>query len=460
MARRTNGSGRAVVVCGLAWATGGPAFGAVVDGLPQLSSRPGAAYTIYANYGGFSFNGTWGDTGLSPGVTPAYNDQTSAFTAAEQSNISRSWARLAAAYSVFDLNVTTVDPAVAGLATAGSAYTDANRQAYYDRTVGVTHTLIGGTSNWLGQGAGGVSYVGVASGTYPTTADPGTGYHTNFVFSDSATNNLQFISEAAAHEDGHALNLEHQSDYHLNGTATVGEYSSNGRATGSGTFAPIMGVGYYAQRALFRVGTEDNGVVQNDVAAIAASNPALSLVHDGVGHTPATATPLPVSGATVDPAAAAGVIVPISLTAPTAMGAGSYTSDYFGFATAGGPVSLTLHDGTEYLSSGTADVGATLEGSLAVFGADGTPVGTAALSADTLSATFDATLPAGVYYAQVASLGGLTSSYDPSAQYYNMGSYFLTGSGVTSAAVPEPAAVILLAFAGLLGRRGRRQTAV
>ena len=54
--------------------------------IPALNSRPGAAYTLYLNFGGFAFTGTWGGgaTNGTPGVTPAYTaDASPDFSAAE-----------------------------------------------------------------------------------------------------------------------------------------------------------------------------------------------------------------------------------------------------------------------------------------------------------------------------------------------------------------------------------------
>ena len=57
----------------------------------SFSSRPGAAYTLYLDFGGFSYSGHWAG-GTTPGVTPAYSDVNdySSFSAHEVSNISRS----------------------------------------------------------------------------------------------------------------------------------------------------------------------------------------------------------------------------------------------------------------------------------------------------------------------------------------------------------------------------------
>ena len=117
---------------------------------PAFNSRPGASYTMYLNFSGFNYPGQW--AGQTPGVVSAFNNQAGAsFTTTEQAWIKNIWARTAEAYSMFDINVTTVDPAVA----AGQAGTDALRLAYYDATPRVMHTIIGGVGGSFFPGAGG-----------------------------------------------------------------------------------------------------------------------------------------------------------------------------------------------------------------------------------------------------------------------------------------------------------------
>ncbi|MGC4032163.1 MAG: hypothetical protein QM754_10620 [Tepidisphaeraceae bacterium] len=237
-----------------------PAMGAadVAYGLsvPAYSSLPGAAYTLYLDFGGFAYTGNW-YTGT-PGTTPAYTVDSDAttFSSTELTNIHNIWSRVAQKYAMYNINVTTVDPAVA----AGAAGSDAARQSYYDSTAKMMHTVIGGSGGWTG--GGGVSFVGVTAGSYANT-----GYHTNWVFAAQAPTQLQFVAEATAHENGHGLGLNHQSDY--SGTTKVTEYSD-----GTGALSPIMGVSYYSSRAgLWSKGTvagTSGPVVQNDAYVIGA----------------------------------------------------------------------------------------------------------------------------------------------------------------------------------------------
>ncbi len=112
-------------------------------GVPALSSRPGAAYTIYLNPSGFTFDGLWNqgdENNKTPGFTPSLNDvaPTSTFSAVEQTQIKVLWQQVAQSYIGLNVNVTTVDPAP--LAIQGS---DSARQAWYDSTPNMMHTVIG-----------------------------------------------------------------------------------------------------------------------------------------------------------------------------------------------------------------------------------------------------------------------------------------------------------------------------
>jgi hypothetical protein len=434
-------------------------------GVPQLSSDPGAPYTIYLDFAGYNFTGTWGNSGETPGNTPAYNNvsATGTFGASDQTAISRIWARVAQCYTPFNVNVTTVDPAVA----AARADTDAHRQTFYDQTPQLMHTVIGQQqNNWCGN-YGGISYVGVSPWTYDTSGNGGVGngYKTNWVFTDGVTDEVS-RAQSAAHENGHGLNLSHQSDY--KGDTLKNEYSEGRWLIGTPDYAPIMGAAYYSSRGAWRLGDANNsqdGHTQNDVSLLLTNYGIGGYVNDAIGHTLATATPMPLLGSNVNAALAKGIITPLSVTSPTPIGASNYSSDFFVFHSNGGPISLTVNDGSEFLNPGTADPGAMLRSTLTILNGLGMAVGTATEASSTLSETYSGTLPAGDYYAKIASYGGKTQtisvpfsgSYN-TTYYYDIGSYFLTGSGLYP--VPEPGTCVLLAAAAAFGivfvRQARR----
>lgn len=436
--------------------------------VPVLNSRPGAAYTIYLDFAGFNFTGTW--LGFTPGFNAAYSvdGNFSAFSATELANIKNIWTRTAEKYAPYNINVTTVDPAVA----AGQAGSDFARQAYYETVPRFMHTVVGGNGSWTG-GFGGYSYIGTTANSYNpagSNGGAGAGFHTNFGFANEAPSNLQFVGEVSAHENGHGLNLNHQSDVNGSGS-TLATYSRGNGGTfgGAGTVAPIMGDSYYAQRGTWRNGTVENGggALQNDARVLLGNagitgNGAGGFMDSGIGHTTGTATPLPMIGTSINFNLAKGLITPNNALA-NPIGVNNYTTDIFSFSTAGGNVIINLVAGSEYITAGLADPTPTLDGSLAILDSGGTTIFSAATSS--LGETLNVNLAAGNYYIQILSAGGkiLGSSDQPSAvstQYYDMGSYFLTGI----IPVPEPTTMVLcgLSLAGMgvgIWRYRRRQKA-
>ena len=145
-----------------------------------------------------------------------------ASTSVSRTRSAQVWARVAQCYTPFHINVTTVDPAVA----AGQADTDAHRQAYYDQTPRMMHTVIGQQqNNWSGP-YGGISYVGVAQYSYDpsgTTAAPATAGRRTGSLPTASGAPVRPCGQATAHENGHGLGLSHQSDY--TGDTYVNEYS-------------------------------------------------------------------------------------------------------------------------------------------------------------------------------------------------------------------------------------------
>src|SRR5688572_14916358 len=108
---------------------------------PSLSSRPGAAASLYLDFDGH-YERQWGR--YANASTPAYDTDGNpgSFGAAEQAAIREIWSRVAEDYAPFNINVTTVQPPVIA-----------------DRVA--ARIAIGGSSrDWYGGSAGGVSYGG------------------------------------------------------------------------------------------------------------------------------------------------------------------------------------------------------------------------------------------------------------------------------------------------------------
>ena len=259
---------------------------------------------------------------------------------------------------------------------------------------------------------------------------------------------LHNIGTASSHENGHAFSLNHQADY-------IGNTLQNGYSTnnGSATLAPTMGVSYGAARPAWRLGDADAGsrITQNDPLFILANNSGIgNFVDDGIGHTRLAASILPLTGSSINFNLAKGIIVPSSSTAPNPIGESNYTFDFFSFTTSGGINTINLVAGREAITPGLADPDPMLDGTLRILDSLGNIVGVA--NTASLGETLSLNLAAGDYYVQVSSAGGKASDtnggvWNP-ASFYDMGSFFLTG---TIVAVPEPATIALFGIVFISG---------
>ena len=210
-------------------------------------------YTVYLDFGGFAFSGSWAKPPENrPARHPAYtvDGDASTFNSTELDNIKIMWSRVAEKYSGFNINVTTVDPAVA----AGQAGSDAQRQPFYDNTPKLMHTIIGGNGSWYGSG-GGTSYVGKTA--FAQTGS--NGYHTNFVFAAQHQPICERSRKLQPTKTGTAsISIIRAIKAHSTNTTT-------GTGTGPGSKAPIMGKSYNSERGLWRIGYTSAGGTQNDL---------------------------------------------------------------------------------------------------------------------------------------------------------------------------------------------------
>ncbi len=348
-----------------------------------LHSLPASTLKVFLDFDGNTTAGTlWNNsfTRGTPIVTPPFDldGNPAAFSDAELTRIQLIWQRVAEDYAVFGVDVTTEDPGVEGL----------RRTSNTDTAYGI-HVCIGGSStDWYGS-AGGVSFVGSFDWSSDTP---------NFVFpAQLGGGDEKYTAEAIAHEVGHSFNLNHD------GQSPSTEYYA-GQGVAPMTWAPIMGVSYYANITQFSKG-EYTGAnnTEDDLAKIAGY---VGYRADDFGDTMATATLLP-AGATLS---ASGII------------SGQTDVDVIAFTTGAGVINLNLTSGTE---------DADLDLSVELRDSTGALIG-ASNPASSLGAAFVLTVPAGTYYLFISGAGYLEPLLLGYSSYGSIGTYQLTGT------VPNP----------------------
>ena len=114
-----------------------------------------------------------------------------------------------------------------------------------------------------GGGCGGIAYVGVFDQTSNHAY-----YQPAFVFQNGVGGGQKNIAEVSSHEAGHNVGLSHD------GTATSGYYS------GHGSWAPIMGVGYYRAITQWSRGEYAGANQTQDDFAVMRTNGAVPLTDD------------------------------------------------------------------------------------------------------------------------------------------------------------------------------------
>jgi hypothetical protein len=189
----------------------------------SLSSRPSSTRTIYLDFTGHrTANTQWNrDFGVNAFTSPPYQldgDRSTRFTAREQEQIRRAWETVAEDYAPFDVNVTTKDPGQAAL----------TRSSASDKAFGSRVVVTAGGPLYARCGCGGIAYLG----TFDQAGPQSPRYQPTFVFTDGVSRDGWVFAEAASHEAGHNLGLDHDG---LNGQPYY---------FGSERWAPIMGASY------------------------------------------------------------------------------------------------------------------------------------------------------------------------------------------------------------------------
>jgi PKD repeat protein len=263
-----------------ATAVSGEASGATVDLAKtfKLHSRPGARRTIYLDFRSPAVNGTaWNSSFGLPTITPAGFDTDSnpgGLSDTELATIQNVWKVVAEDYAPFEIDVTTEAPPAAALTRSNNS----------DLNFGIRVVI---TKDWTKQtsrpcNCGGFAYVGAFDDTNET-------YKTAWVFFDNLGNHYKYIAEAASHEAGHTLGLNHDGQTKSDGSA-LSYYMGHG--TSPMSWGPIMGAAYYPVISQWSRG-EYAGANQKEDDLTVMQQFGAPLMPDDVGDTKATASDIP-----------------------------------------------------------------------------------------------------------------------------------------------------------------------
>ena len=300
------------------------------------------------------------------------------FSDAELSRIQNIWARVAEDFAIYNIDVTTEDPGTEALRRSSSG----------DEFYGI-RVVISPTSSWYGN-AGGVAYIGSLDWNSDTPT---------FVFSNKLGNgNEKYVTDAASHETGHTLGLSHDG---VTGGSTYYQ--------GHGSWAPIMGVGYYKPITQWSKG-EYAGAnnTQGDLAVML--NNGASYRPDDHGDWIDSATML--SGDILD---GSGIIERTG------------DMDVFQFQTEAGDISINIDP---------ANLDPNLDILVQVLDDGGNIMGEDD-QLNILPASLNLNLPAGTYYILIDGVG--TGNPDTGyTDYASLGQYFISGTLPTTLFPPDP----------------------
>jgi hypothetical protein len=342
--------------------------------IPIYNSYPSAAATVYLDFDGQYLEGTsWNYVGpLSLGPSNMTNGQ-----------ITEIFNRIAEDYRPFKINVTT------------------DSTKYWSAPVlQRTRVIFTISSSWYGA-AGGVSYVNSFTWGDNTPC---------FVFTALLNYRAKYVAEAASHEIGHTLGLNHQSSYDASCNMTA-EYNA-GVGSGEIAWAPIMGVGYYRNFTLWHYGSNPWGCssYQDDLSIITSTVGYRDDDYSGNINGTTPQVNFANSHFSID-----GVVETVT------------DKDAFKFTM---PVQGLFHLDANPYSIGSGDNGSNLDVKIELLASNKNVIGTYNPELS-LNATIDTFLNAGTYYLRVQSSGNV---YAP--DYASLGSYSLSASYIPVTVLP------------------------
>eukprot|EP00045_Choanoeca_perplexa_P006878 m.59957 g.59957 ORF g.59957 m.59957 type:complete len:750 (-) comp13831_c0_seq1:391-2640(-) len=242
------------------------------QGIPQLSSKPGASNILYLDFNGHTTPDT-SEWGVFQAKAFSLNNRFKHFNSAEKAFIENVWRRVTEDFAPFQYDVTTIEPET------------------FNNTI--TRCLITSSTQKNGSpmpaaDAGGVAYVNAfGDDEYVSRYSPALVYYDNLGFEED------LVAEAASHEVGHNLGLSHDGR-DFPGTFNDEEYYQGERVPSNPiSWGPIMGTGYRNSISQWSKGEYPAASnTQDDMAIMTAK---LGTETDEAGDTIATALVLSLS---------------------------------------------------------------------------------------------------------------------------------------------------------------------